>query len=351
MQQIAEQLGVSKFAVSQALSGKPGVGEETRNRIIQAAAAQGYFSQRHTKKKARSAMSTEIDKAGMPFKDTVIVLMPNVRYQIADSYYWGKIVDGVVAALAARNIGTMVLTEHNSDRFLQIIDPSQVLGLVGIGYIAEEVILAIRKAGLHFVLVDHEDDLVESDTVFMNNFDSMRKLTEQLIYRGHQRLLFVGDPAYSRSFSDRWLGFRTVLEEKGLEVQSPSHRLLEDLSHDEMREELTEMRKTGALPTVLVCANDHIALAAMQILSELGVQIPFDVSVTGFDNIDDAEKLEPSLMTIDVPMEAMGMHAVEILLARLNDPGRPIVKTLLHGALIARMSVSSIDNDKQTETS
>jgi LacI family transcriptional regulator len=344
MQQIAEQLGVSKFAVSQALSGKPGVGEETRNRIIQAATAQGYFSQRHTKKKARSAIPTETDRAvSTPFRDTVIVLMPNVRFQIADSYYWGKIVDGVVAALAARNIGTMVVTEHNSDRFLHIIDPSKVLGLIGIGYIAEEVILEIRKAGLQFVLIDHEDALIETDTVFMNNFDSMRKLTEQLIYRGHHRLLFVGYPAYSRSFSDRWLGYRTVLEEKGLAVQSPSDRLLEDLSLDEMREVLTELRKNGSLPTVLVCGNDHIAQTVMQMLSELGVQIPFDVSVTGFDNMDYAVHLDPPLMTVDVPKEAMGQHAVEILLARLHDPDRPIVKTLLHGQLITRMSVTSID--------
>jgi len=343
MQQIAEQLGVSKFAVSQALSGKPGVGEETRNRIIQAAAAQGYFSQRHIKKKARSAIPAESDMADRAFNDTVIVLMPNVRFQMADSYYWGKIVDSAVAALAARNIGTMVLTEHNSDRFLHIIDPSQVLGLIGIGYIAEEVILEIHKTGLHFVLIDHEDALIETDTIFTNNFDCMRKLTEQLIYRGHRRLLFIGNPAYSRSFADRWLGFRTVLEEKGLTVQSQPHRLLEDLDLEEMREELTHMHKDGILPTVFVCGNDHIAETTMQLLSELGVQVPADVSVTGFDNMDYAEKMDPPLTTVDVPKEAMGKHAVEILLAQINDPDRPVVKTLLHGELIARMSATSID--------
>ncbi len=342
MQQIADQLGVSKFAVSQALSGKPGVSDETRNRIIQAAAAQGYYSQRHTRGKARPVSLQEMEKKPPALKNTVIVLIPNVRYQLPESAFWGKIADGVIAGLADRGIGSMVVTEHNSDRFLHIINPASVLGLVGIGLVADQIVLEIRNAGIPFVLIDHEDSLILSDTIFMNNYDSVHRLTEYLIYLGHKSLKFVGNPGYSRSFFDRWLGFRTALEEMRLPVQEAGDRLLQIEDDREVEDILKSMYARKSMPTAFVCANDATALHVLRTLAELGIRVPEDVSVTGFDNTEEAARLSPPLSTVDVPKTGMGRRAVELLLRRIENPDKPFEKMLIHGEFINRQSIAPV---------
>mgnify|MGYP003813572981 CR=1 FL=1 len=343
MQQIADRVGVSKFAVSQALSGKPGVAEETRMRIVQAANEMGYSRTAKPpaapKDKTAGAKPKGRASAG---KNTVIILMPNVRFQSRESLFWGKIIDGAAAALTEREVGVMMVTESYSERSLRSVNPDGVLGLIGIGYIASQVLLDIRHAGIPFVLVDHEDPLVPSDTVFMNNYDSMKQMTSLLLEAGLCDLRFVGSPAYSRSFLDRWLGFRMALEEAGLRApareEDPFLQMDEDayLVVDREIPRLVQQRK---LPEAFVCANDFFAYLVLKLLAASGVNVPGDVAVTGFDHTDEEQDPGlPALSTIHVPKETLGRRAVEMLFARLEEPDRSFEKTMIHGSLLLRES-------------
>ncbi|WMT42348.1 helix-turn-helix domain-containing protein [Paenibacillus sp. D2_2] len=86
MQQIADHLGVSKFVVSKALSGKSGVNEATKNRVIEAASQLGYFAQKNAYIKNQVGSEFFSEASG---KQSVIVLMPNIRFQTRESLYWG----------------------------------------------------------------------------------------------------------------------------------------------------------------------------------------------------------------------------------------------------------------------
>ncbi|WP_246578793.1 LacI family DNA-binding transcriptional regulator [Cohnella xylanilytica] len=343
MQQVADRVGVSKFAVSQALSGKPGVAEETRMRIVQAANELGYF--RKAKPGKKSAFPPDARGAPGSDKNTVIILMPNVRFQSRESQFWGKIIDGVSAALAEREVGVMMVTENYSERAIKSINPDGVLGLIGIGYIATQLLLEIRHAGIPFVLVDHEDPLIPSDTVFMNNYDCMRQMTSVVVQAGHRDLRFVGNPNYSRSFQDRWIGFKTTLEEAGLAVPVPENdplMLLEEHAYLVIGQVIPELVARKKLPSAFVCANDFFAYLLMRSLADNGVQLPGDVSVTGFDHTDEETDARlPSLCTIHVPNAFMGRRAVEALFTRLRDPERPYEKTLINGNLVLRDSLAN----------
>ncbi|MEW9700202.1 LacI family DNA-binding transcriptional regulator [Paenibacillus sp. SI8] len=340
MQQIADQVGVSKFAVSQALSGKPGVGEETRAKIIQTATSLGYNlaaqwggkneSAQHNMKKGKSSI----------VKNTVIVLMPKIRFQERSAVFWGRIVDGVSSELQKQGTRLMMVTENNAEGFIDIINPSAVLGLIGIGYIPSQLLLEIRKTAIPFVLIDHEDPLIPCDSVFINNYDCFRKLTVNLVALGHRRMRFVGNPNYSRSFHERWLGFRTVLEENRLVVPEPEDPLLnhEDNALEGIEQTIDRLIESKDLPHVFVCANDFYAHAVMRLLIERGIRIPEDVSITGFDNTQEYRDL-PSLTTVHVHNELMGVRAVEVLLKRLRSPDLPFEKTLLFSDVIVRQSV------------
>ncbi|WP_238996609.1 LacI family DNA-binding transcriptional regulator [Paenibacillus pinistramenti] len=338
MQQIAEQVGVSKFAVSQALSGKPGVGEETRMRIVQAANELGYSWKAKFIKKERPAGEPKGKTSAA--KGTVIILMPNVRFQSRESLFWGKIIDGVSAALAEREVGVMMVTESYSEHLLKSINPEGVLGLIGIGYIATQLLLEIRYAGIPFVLIDHEDALVPSDTVFMNNYDCMKQMTSLVLQTGRRDLRFAGSPGYSRSFHDRWLGFRIAMEEAGLQMfraeDDPFLQMEED-AYLIVEREIPQLVEQGKLPSAFICANDFFAFLIVKSLIANGVKVPEDVAVTGFDHTDEEPSL-PALSTIHVPNAILGKRAVEMLFDRLAAPDRPFEKTMIHGSLLLRES-------------
>lgn len=341
MQQIADHVGVSKFAVSKALSGKSGVSPDTREKIIHAATQLGYFVQMRNKPVvSRSFNSPSNDR------NTIIVLIPNVREQNRQSSFWGRIIDGITAGLEEHHLGMMIVTEHVTDNFTKLINPEAVLGLIGVGHISNQVLLEIRNFGIPFVLVDHEDSLVPSDVLFVNNYECVRRATNYLLGNGHKELQFVGDIRHSRSFYDRWLGFRSMLEELQVELQQQPELLeIDSVNREKLIEQLSrifeEMLVGGSLPSSFVCANDSIAICVMTVLTKLGVRIPAECSVTGFDNIEDAGLSSPSLSTVHVHKEALGQRSVETLLWRIEHPDGPKEKILLAGDFIIRQSTTT----------
>lgn len=173
------------------------------------------------------------------------------------------------------------------------------------------MLLEVHRIGLPMVLIDHEDPLIPSDTVFANNVDSMARLTNHLMGTEYTQMHFIGNIGFSRSFRDRWIGFRSALEESGirLPLEDDANLFLEGVEEDLFQEDfknwVNKRKKAKTLPTALVCANDSTALSVSDILKEEGFNIPEDISVTGFDNIEDALRGVPPLTTVHVPKEAM----------------------------------------------
>jgi len=340
MQQIADHLGLSKFAVSKALSGKSGVSLETRERIVSVATQLGYFANKSPK--AGNKNNETSANNGHATKETVIVLVPNVRYQTRDSLYWGRIIDGITDELEARDTGMVIVTDQFRDSFVNLINPSGVRGIIGVGFISSQLLLEIRSLGIPFVLIDHEDALIPSDSLFMNNVECIRRVTNYLTGCGHRRLQFVGNVRFSRSFIDRYQGYRSVLDEQGIPLNQNEELLgFEGENRSEMTEVLeTIISRMDELPTAFVCANDSIAICVMTVLGRLGIKVPAECSVTGFDNIEDAAFASPSLSTIHVNKEAFGRRSVEMLMRRVDQPDSPLEKILLAGDFILRESTA-----------
>lgn len=341
MQQIADHLGVSKFVVSKALSGKGGVNEVTKNRVIQAASQLGYFAQKNAYMKNPPLAQ---QPAALSGKQSVIVLMPNIRFQTKDSLYWGKILEGVSEELEKRGLGMVIVSDSRVDQFIHVLNPGGILGMIGVGQIDSALLLEVHRLGIPMVLVDHEDPLIPTDTVFANNGDCIFRLCNHLIGLGHKRLHFMANIQFSRSFRDRWSGFREALEQNGLntpEINDPMLRLngvdTGEFVQD-FEEWIVNRKKSRQLPTALVCANDSIALRVVEVLKRIGIEVPGQITVTGFDNIDDAFRSEPPMTTVHVPKEAMGRRAVRKLIERIENPAQVYEKVLVSAELVHRES-------------
>lgn len=350
MQQIADHLGVSKFVVSKSLAGKPGVSSSTRERVLQTAAKLGYFMNKNPYSSGFKETEAAGDDKQPAAKRMVLVLMPNIRFQNRENLYWGRILEGISSELDEQKLGMVIVTEQ-SDRLLELFNPQSLLGVIGVGMIPSPVLLDIHRAGIPLVLIDHDDPLIPADSLFVNNYDGLARLTTHLIGLGHRAIRFVGDIRYSRSFFDRWVGYRITMEGHGGDDSDPLADVelinlqgeQKQLSRTEAAGLLKQMKAEGKLPTAMLCANDVLALFLLGALAEAGIRVPEEVSVTGFDNIEDAYKSTPGLTTINVPKEFLGRRAVEMLLWRLQHPHDPIGKQLVSGDMIVRGSVGSFE--------
>lgn len=349
MQHIADHLGVSKFVVSKALSGKGGVNEITKDRVIQAASQLGYFNQKNAYMKHGTFPRTPAPAASGSSRQSVIVLMPNNRFQTKESLYWGKILEGIDRELELRGIGMMTISESRAEDLSHILNPEGILGLIGVGNIDSSLLLEVHRLGISMVLVDHEDALIPTDTVFANNADSVTRLCQYLIELGHEQLHFIGDISFSRSFRDRWLGYREAMEASGLAIPDSDDPMLQ-AAQVELEEEYVSLVRKWAeerlqevnLPTAMICANDAIALRVLDALGQIGIEVPDQVSITGFDNIDDAFRSSPMLTTVHVPKEAMGQRAVRKLLERIDYPDQNREKILVSAELVLRNSTKEL---------
>lgn len=324
IQQIADLAGVSKFAVSRALSGKSGVSEQTREMILKAAGQLGYFKQHRDY--IPDGESTAAATTG-----SIVILFPNIRYQNHDSVYWGPIFDGISSRLNEKGLDIITLTEPSSEKVFSLLNPTAIQGIITLGMISTQILLEIKRLNIPTVMVDHADPAFHCDTVFVDNFACMRELTIQLISKGQKRFQFVGGLNYSPSFYDRWLGFRSALEE--FQIPYEQHpRLVGSEVNDELYYVLTEVVDQH-LADAYVCANDFNAVTTIQVLREKGIEVPGNCTVTGFDNTY-AHEIEPPILTVDVNKELLGIRAVDKLLWRIANRDSSIEKTLIYSEVV-----------------
>ncbi|GJM79520.1 hypothetical protein HMSSN139_20160 [Paenibacillus sp. HMSSN-139] len=256
-------------------------------------------------------------------KQSVLVLMPNIRFQNKESLYWGRLLEGISRELEAQGLGMIIVSESRVDHFIHVLNPDGILGMIGVGQIDSSLLLEVHRFGIPMVLVDHEDVLIPTDTVFANNGDSIARLCNYLIGLGHTCIHFIGNVEFSRSFRDRWHGYREALENNGLESLSLKDPMLMLKGVDtgdfvpDFEEWIMARKSAHQMPTALVCANDAIAIRVLEVLKNIGIHVPGEITVTGFDNIDDAYRSEPTLTTVHVSKEAMGRRAVKNCLSGL----------------------------------
>ncbi|WP_274361302.1 LacI family DNA-binding transcriptional regulator [Paenibacillus thermotolerans] len=338
MQQIADYLGVSKFAVSKALSGKTGVSEDTRERIYKAANELGYFSQKPGKPE-QMPIKPKTASSGV-----IVVLFPDIRYQTQESSYWAPIVEGVTQELKANGLDMVALTEISGDSALRIINTANMDGIISVGPVSNTLLAELGQWGIPIVCIDNEPSEVEADCLFVNNFDAVRQLTDQLIGLGHGSFQFVGDIHFAKSFYDRWLGFRAALDDHGIPF-SPDQRLLrltENSFHrpEELVEAVSGLMERKELPSVFVCACDKYAMMTIEAMRQLGLNAPSDCSVTGFDNIVESAKVSPKLTTVNVPKQWLGIRAVQMMIWRTRYERTPPEKIFLPAEIVFRESTS-----------
>lgn len=336
LQDIANELDISRNAVSLALAGKPGISDALRQRIFDSAQRMQY------QVKPRSTVPSSLN---------FLVLVP--EFLSGENTFYTHIFSGIEQGLKAAGHHLMFASIPPSQYERSLLPPIfqsiQFAGILLIGALPLGYVKKIEGLSLPVVLVDHQLDGHPSHAVCITNSHGAHGLTQHLIEQGHRSIGFIGPINLTPGFYDRWVGYCRALEQAGIE-RNTAMEITESWPIDAMDDRAlirTALQALPKLPQAFVCLTDLIALSVMAVLREMGLRIPEDISITGFDDIQAAHLVVPALTTYRVPRIEMGREAARYICQLIKDPNLAPSQRSLYGSLQVRETVSSSIQHKE----
>jgi len=174
------------------------------------------------------------------------------------------------------------------------------------------------------------------DQVASNNLESAQLVVEHLIGLGHRKIAFIQGPEGTPTSKRRLAGFLRALETAGIPVVDDLI-VTGDYTHKGGYLAMKDLLNRHLRPTAVACANDLSALGALEAAKQMGLSIPQDLSIVGFDNIDEAALASPPLTTVHLSPRHIGKVAAETLIERMKGRQEPI-RVLIEGSLVIRKS-------------
>jgi LacI family transcriptional regulator len=327
MQDIANKLKISKNSVSQALTGKDGVSEETRKMVFETAKQMGYIYPRGGKRKSQNSARS-------------IALIAS-DFAFAQKSFFGEIYLSIEQETSLRGIHLHIQSINQEAEKNLILPPflhNQIVdGVLILSHITAEYIQTVLSTGIPTVLIDHHHPRIYADCILTNNRFGAYNAVQYLINLGHHKIGFVGDIRFSPSYYERLEGFMMALGDYEI-APNPSFIIKDAVEKgDFINEKLSQMEQ---LPTAWFCANDGLGFLIHSGLQQLGKKIPDDVSVCSFDNGQLSQISSPATTTVGINLKLFGRKAVEQLLWRIENKGEPFMEILLPTTLIKRESTA-----------
>jgi LacI family transcriptional regulator len=219
-------------------------------------------------------------------------------------------------------------------------DPS-VIGIVYSTIFTRKVSPPAALDGIPTVMLNCYADGRRFHSIMPGEVAGAFSATQYLIGNGHRRIGFINGESWMDAAADRLKGFRQALATADIAFDQSLYRNGDwlPLTGYELALELLQLRNH---PSAIFCANDLMAVGAMEAASELGLRVPDDVSIMGYDDQELARYTHPPLSTLVLPNYEMGRRATDLLidLAVHNKPIRPMT-IKIDGPLIERASVSA----------
>jgi LacI family transcriptional regulator len=328
---VAAHAGVSVTTVSHVLNNVPGrrIAEATRDRVRRSAGELGYAPN-------SVARNLRLQRSQM---------LALISDEIATTPHAGRIILGAQEA-ASKAGWLLILVNTGSDvdfeaAEIQALKQRQVDGFLYAKMYHREI---VRPAALHdvpAVLLDARTDDPAVPSVVPDEVGGGRTATEELIRHGHSRIGFANNIDDIPAARGRLEGYQAALRGAGLPFD-PRLVVEHESETEGGLEAAHELLSAPDRPTALFCFNDRMAMGAYHAAAELGLLIPQDLSVVGFDNQElIAEGLRPGLTTVALPHYEMGAWAVETLIAQIEGQDRSgPQQAVLPCPLVTRNSVA-----------
>lgn len=321
---VARASSVSIATVSRVFNDSPLVSDDTRQRVLEAAARLGYWPNGI----ARSLITNRTHTLG--------ALLPDLHGE-----FFSEVIHGI--DLAAREKGFHLLVSRSSssaDEFTSALRSmrGRVDGLIVMAPDIDTTAVLRQSAGqVVTVLVNPEVAMAGLHAISIGNVDGAQSVVRHLMSLGHRRIATITGPTYNIDARQRLEGWRAALTEAGLEPE-PALEFRGDFSEPSGYDAMAELLRIEPRPSAVFVANDYMAIGALGALQDAGVRVPDDIALAGFDDIPMARYLTPPLTTVNVPMLQLGKRAVHLLLDGERPAAAEGVREELPTTLVVRSS-------------
>ena len=321
--QVAKLAGVSQSAVSRVFTPGASVSIKTTKKVKEAALSLGY----RPNSIARAMVSGKSRMIGV-----VVAYLENQFYPEA--------LERLSNCLQEKGYHVLIFMagkdRQSIDNVIEEILDYQVDGIIAASVsMSSGLSERCRNAGVPMVLFNRAQDEPNMSAITSDNIEGGKKIAKFLISSGHKKISYIAGWEGASTQRDREAGFISILNDAGLSLHS---RKVGNFVFEDSREATRSMFFNNP-PEAVFVANDHMAFAVMDTLRyELGLKIPDDVSVVGYDDVPAASWPSYSLTTVQQPVNIMVRETVEILIEKIENPEARPQKIKVDGPLILRKS-------------
>lgn len=336
MRDVAERAGVSVSTVSHVINNTRAVSDESRQRVTQAMEELGY----KPNALARSLRRRKTNTLGMIVPDSANPFFAEVARAIEDASF-------------AQNYSVILCNSEGDlekqQAYTDVLIENRVAGILFVAAgVSTELVNDLGRRRVPLVVVDREVPGVAVDTVLTNHAQGGRLATQHLIDLGHRRIACISGNSDVSPSAERVTGYRETLEKNDLFYDE---RLVVkgDFQYESGYEATRHLLMMEKPPTAIFACNDLMAVGCISAARELGLRVPNDLSVVGFDDVRLASFTNPPLTTIVQPKVEIGTLATKMLLERLaNLDAPPRFKRLDTRICIRRSTAARVDNLKDS---
>lgn len=330
LEDVARLAGVSTATVSRCLNQPNQVVESTRKRVQKAVDELGYMPNYNARSLA--AKRSKIIGAVIPTMENAIFARALQVFQerlseedfdllVASSSYKKDVEEKQIRSLVSRGVdGLLLIGIKRDSKIYEFLEEREIPFVVAWSFHEH---LKAPTSGL---------------LVGFDNKKAMASIVQLVLDKGHRKIVMLAGIANNNDRAQaRIEGFKSKLAENQLDDTA----VIEcEYDIDKARKAFVGMRQTIGLPTALICANDVLAVGAVLEAQSQGLNVPNDISITGFDDIEIASIISPPLTTVHVPHRMLGMHSANTLLAKINK-GRTERDMELETNIVERQSLGS----------
>lgn len=310
IEDVAKLAGVSKGTVSTVLNGRGAgvrISTATADRVRRAAHELSY---------SPSALGRMLARRKA---DSIGLLFQYADHFHATSSFIPVVMRSVCEACTEAGVDLVLFTKpsHDSRELVQAVTDGRVDGCLALRDAGDPLTVDLVNAGLPLVQFFSRSEMPGCPYVDTDNFTGGRIAARHLIELGHKRIGMIRAGSGSTSSQDRFSGFRDTLESEGIELKP--EWVIDMASMDGAGAPLRRLVTQIERPTALFVWSDDVALGSMRALMDLGLRVPEDISIIGFDSTQACEHSNPRLTSVRQPVAAIARSATRLLLSLVNQ--------------------------------
>lgn len=324
MQDVANALGVSRITVWKVFNHKGGVSDTLWQQVISKAQELGYTHSAFSEPPRRPAAPA---KNAAPERMTVSVIVSRPE----SSLFWTGIIHRIAKELAKLDVNLMytyVPSAYQEGYELpDLLTLGAVQGAIIINVYDADMLRLISALAIPKVFLDTVSEVkphtLSGDVILLEGHESIRRITGTILEKGRRNIGFIGDIAYARTNLERYEGFLSALKAHRVPLKRENCLLgpFDIYGYDAQIGAF--LNGFDQMPEAFVCASDYVTHFVFRHLANLGLRVPQDVAVSGYDGTREYDNVAGVLTTVPVSTAALGKRLVQALMMRIDSPEAP----------------------------